>query len=128
MLMSKLCRVFGQLGTNQSQEAAATYALHREDLHYLSIGDTFVVCDAGGGTVDLISYTVTKLDPSLEVKEAAPGNGALCGSTYLDRRFQEYVTSRLGHLEGWDDETLTDAMKSFEQVCYGPLYQVIQIP
>jgi len=34
-------------------EAAAIYALDRIDKHDLHIGDTFVVCDAGGGTVDL---------------------------------------------------------------------------
>ncbi len=34
-------------------EAAAIYALDRIDKHDLQIGDTFVVCDAGGGTVDL---------------------------------------------------------------------------
>lgn len=34
-------------------EAAAIYALDRIDKHDLQIGDTFVLCDAGGGTVDL---------------------------------------------------------------------------
>jgi hypothetical protein len=38
------------------------------------VGDAFVICDAGGGTVDLISYEVTALDP-LELKELIPGTG-----------------------------------------------------
>lgn len=79
------------------------------------MGDTFVVCDAGGGTVDLISYTVVKLDPVIEVREAAPGTGALCGSTYVNRRFKEFLQSRLGQEPGWDDEVLRDAMEEFEQ-------------
>ena len=74
------------------------------------------MCDAGGGTVDLISYTVVKLEPVLEVKEAAPGTGALCGSTYLNRRFQEYLISRLGQQDGWDEDTLKEAMDHFDKI------------
>ena len=98
------------------KEAASIYVLHRKKLHNLSIGDTFVVCDAGGGTVDLISYTVVSLDPVINVKEAAPGNGALCGSTYLNRRFKEFLQFKLGQEPGWDDEVLHDAMKCFEEL------------
>lgn len=41
----------------------------------LKTGDSFVVCDAGGGTVDLISYEVSALTPNLELKELVPGTG-----------------------------------------------------
>jgi hypothetical protein len=75
-----------------------------------------VVCDAGGGTVDLISYTVVKLEPILEVKEAAPGTGGLCGSTYLNRRFQEHLEVRLSNQDGWDEEVLKEAMEHFDQM------------
>jgi hypothetical protein len=88
--------------------------LQRKKLHNLSVGDTFVVCDAGGGTVDLISYTVTKLDPVIEVKEAAPGSGGRCGSTFTNGRFKDYLQFRLRHEPGWDDEVLQDAMNDFE--------------
>ena len=44
-------------------------------LTVLKIGDAFVLCDAGGGTVDLISYEITKLDPTLELRELVPGTG-----------------------------------------------------
>jgi hypothetical protein len=37
-------------------------------------GDAFVLCDAGGGTVDLISYEVDSVNP-LELKELVPGTG-----------------------------------------------------
>ncbi|RYP73513.1 hypothetical protein DL771_003552 [Monosporascus sp. 5C6A] len=57
-------------------EAAAIYTLHGLDPHGLEVGDSFVICDAGGGTVDLISYTITNLKPILEIKEASPGSGA----------------------------------------------------
>ena len=53
-------------------EAAAMYALDIMDPHNVKVGDTFVLCDAGGGTVDLISYTVS-LKPVLKITEASPG-------------------------------------------------------
>jgi hypothetical protein len=92
------------------------YALHRLDPHGLAVGDSFVLCDAGGGTVDLISYTITKLSPTLEIREAAAGSGALCGSTFLNRRFGQYLTSKLSHEAGWDAETLAEAMERFESI------------
>ncbi|KAK4178807.1 putative heat shock protein family 70 protein [Triangularia setosa] len=46
----------------------------------IELGDTFVVCDADGGTVDLITYTVINVNP-LEVKEAVPGDGDVVESS-----------------------------------------------
>ncbi|KAG4434714.1 hypothetical protein IFR05_009791 [Cadophora sp. M221] len=97
-------------------EAALIYALHGLDPHGLNIGDTFVLCDAGGGTVDLISYTITALHPFLKVKEATRGTGGLHGSTFLNVRFKDFLTSALGHLSRWDDEALAEAMERFDTV------------
>ncbi|KAK2778157.1 hsp70-like protein [Colletotrichum kahawae] len=95
-------------------EAAAIYALHGLDPHGLKVGDTVVVVDAGGGTVDLISYTITGLKPILEVQEAAPGSGALCGSTFLNMRFAKFLKAKLGKEEGFDDEVMAEAMEQSE--------------
>lgn len=97
-------------------EAAAIYALHAMDPHSIKVGDTFVLCDAGGGTVDLISYTVSGLKPILQVEEAAMGTGRICGSTFLNRIFQKFLEDKLGLNEEWDDEVIEDAMKRFELV------------
>ncbi|KAL2869219.1 Hsp70 family protein [Aspergillus lucknowensis] len=97
-------------------EAAAIYALHGLDPHGLDIGDSFVLCDAGGGTVDLISYTITGLTPILQVKEITAGTGGPCGSTFLNRRFGDFLTRKLGREDGWDDEVLTEAMERFDSV------------
>jgi molecular chaperone DnaK (HSP70) len=76
---------------------------------------SFVICDAGGGTVDLISYTITNLKPILEVHEATAGTGALCGSTFLNMRFAKFLRAKLGKEEGFDDEVLAEAMERFEK-------------
>ncbi|KAK3315466.1 hypothetical protein B0H66DRAFT_606349 [Apodospora peruviana] len=96
-------------------EAAAIYALHGLDPHGLKIGESFVICDAGGGTVDLISYTILKLKPFLEVQEAAAGTGALCGSTFLNMRFAKWLKAKLGKEPGFDDEMMAEAMERFEK-------------
>ncbi|KAK5997205.1 hypothetical protein PT974_02558 [Cladobotryum mycophilum] len=96
-------------------EAAAIYALHGLDPHGLKIDDTVVVVDAGGGTVDLISYTITGLKPILQVQEAAPGSGALCGSTFLNMRFAKFLKAKLGKEDGFDEEVLAEAMEVFEK-------------
>ena len=105
----------GDLQMISEPEAAAIYTLDAMDPHDLEIGDTFVLCDAGGGTVDLISYNILALGPRLELKEVVPGSGGLCGSTFLNERFAEFLINRFGKETGWDDQTL-------EGVCYLVIY------
>ncbi|KAI1409418.1 actin-like ATPase domain-containing protein [Hypoxylon sp. FL1857] len=63
-------------------------------------GDAFIVADCGGGTVDLISYEVSGVNP-LEVKECVEGTGALCGGTFLDEDFEALLRMRVGK-RAWD--------------------------
>ncbi|KAG6199235.1 hypothetical protein E4U10_005217 [Claviceps purpurea] len=53
-------------------EAAAMYSIKSLEFS-IKKNDAFVVCDAGGGTVDLISYEVMAVAPQLKLKELAPG-------------------------------------------------------
>jgi hypothetical protein len=76
-------------------EGAAEYALRSLRPNTLKEGDCFTVCDAGGGTVDLITYTISSLQP-LQLQEVAVGTGALCGAVYLDRRFDDFVVEQIG--------------------------------
>ncbi|EWC48311.1 hypothetical protein DRE_07770 [Drechslerella stenobrocha 248] len=76
-------------------EAAAVYTLKAIQPNHLKVGDNFIVCDAGGGTVDLISYRIMQILP-LRVEESAVGTGGLCGSAFLNYRFEDHVKSRVG--------------------------------
>ncbi|OAA67495.1 Hsp70 family chaperone [Cordyceps fumosorosea ARSEF 2679] len=78
-------------------EAAAVYTLKAIQPNHLNVGDNFIVCDAGGGTVDLIAYEIKSLKP-LRVEESAVGTGGLCGSAFLNYRFEEHVRGRLGQV------------------------------
>ncbi|KAL7267654.1 hypothetical protein RUND412_009750 [Rhizina undulata] len=92
---------FGEHGVNFNligePEAAAAYTLQAINLEQgaLKEGDTFVVCDAGGGTVDLVSYTIVQLNP-MAVSEVVGGSGGLCGSVFVNQMFEEYMRNILG--------------------------------
>ncbi|KAF9878266.1 hypothetical protein CkaCkLH20_04304 [Colletotrichum karsti] len=70
---------------------------HRPDIKN---GDHFVVCDAGGGTVDLISYEIVTVEPMV-VKEAVKGDGWLCGGVFLDQAFVDLMRRTVGP-DVWD--------------------------
>ncbi|KAK8034829.1 hypothetical protein PG993_009824 [Apiospora rasikravindrae] len=96
-------------------EAAATYALHTmSEGNSLEVGQSFIVLDAGGGTVDIITYTITALHPVLEVREAAAGVGDFCGGAFVDRAFADHLQATLGNEENFNNEVLGHARQAFE--------------
>ncbi|KAJ3468885.1 hypothetical protein MRS44_002950 [Fusarium solani] len=72
-------------------EAAALACLEgSSDEIDLKPGQHLIVCDAGGGTADIITYTILKMDP-LTVRESVRGDGDLCGGMFLDESFLIYL-------------------------------------
>ncbi|KAM3543706.1 hypothetical protein ARSEF1564_003366 [Beauveria bassiana] len=77
-------------------EAAALAAL--AEMHPrpdIKEGDTIVVCDAGGGTADLISYQVDEAS-SFRLRECVVGEGGLCGGIFVDQNFDDLITRKMG--------------------------------
>lgn len=100
-------------------EAAAVYTLKAIQPNHLKVGDHFVVCDAGGGTVDLIAYRIRGLNP-LRVEESVVGTGGLCGSAFLNYRFEDFVRGRLGRerfeaMRGKKGKTWNMGLRYFEE-------------
>ncbi|KAF7890796.1 uncharacterized protein EAF01_010605 [Botrytis porri] len=95
-------------------EAAGIYALTNMPTTFLKKNETFILCDAGGGTVDLVSYTISKLQPVPRLREAARGEGGLCGSIFLNRIFAKHLSDKFANYPDWDEEYQTDALKFFE--------------
>ncbi|KAL9032255.1 MAG: hypothetical protein Q9180_006605 [Flavoplaca navasiana] len=94
-------------------EAAAVWAFHEMAPWGLKKEETFVVCDAGGGTVDLITYRITALRPSLRIAEVAKGEGGMCGSTMLDRSFASFLRDKFGDDPMWSENLLEDVKTRF---------------
>ncbi|KAK0707694.1 hypothetical protein B0H67DRAFT_685958 [Lasiosphaeris hirsuta] len=113
-------------------EAAALAVIHDKTMagERLEKGDIFVVCDAGGGTVDVISYKVNTSDPyPLKVDECAQGDGGLCGSAFLDIGFENWVKTKVGVEEYAQigDESKAEMMRQFDNQVKRP-YSGDKIP
>ncbi|KIX10397.1 uncharacterized protein Z518_01479 [Rhinocladiella mackenziei CBS 650.93] len=80
-------------------EAAALYALKpfltSAATFPLKVGQHVLVCDCGGGTIDLITYEIVRTEPLVH-KEICRGSGGKCGSTFIDRRFLVWMGKTFG--------------------------------
>lgn len=72
-------------------EAAAIHASTLSSLFKLKASQTFIICDAGGGTVDTAVYKLIGQLSQLEIAEMCARSGANCGSLFLDLRFEALV-------------------------------------
>lgn len=76
-------------------EAAALYCEKMCEQVNLKQGDRMMICDAGGGTVDLIVFEVVD-ESSNRLKEITKGLGESCGSVFLDYNFKKLIQDKLG--------------------------------
>ncbi|KAI7875531.1 uncharacterized protein EV154DRAFT_76114 [Mucor mucedo] len=53
--------------------------------------ENFIVCDAGGGTVDLVTYKLEVKDGVSQISQIGDAVGDTCGSTTLDKNFKDYL-------------------------------------
>ncbi|KAI9271848.1 hypothetical protein BDA99DRAFT_569620 [Phascolomyces articulosus] len=93
--------------------------------------DRIMICDAGGGTVDLIVFEVnftedpnnneassssdTSRTRKRQLKEVTKGSGESCGSIFLDDRFRKLLKSKLGEqvMSNISPRELYNMMESF---------------
>ena len=98
-------------------ESAAVYTLRTVEnfISRLQPNDKMVVCDAGGGTVDLIAYEIKQLSPVLRLEECTTGTGDFCGGSFIDREFEKLFQQRVGSLyESISIVHRQQILKSFE--------------
>ncbi|KAH8732201.1 hypothetical protein GQ44DRAFT_766352 [Phaeosphaeriaceae sp. PMI808] len=81
-------------------EAAARYTVRyykeQEAVNFLHDNSYFVLCDAGGGTVDVVSYKVVKTAPTLQLLEIGKPSGAKCGSIFINKKFKQWLRRKIG--------------------------------
>jgi hypothetical protein len=79
-------------------EAAALYCERMCEQVNLNKGDRMMICDAGGGTVDLIVFEVVDdyIQSNSRLKEVTKGIGESCGSVFLDHNFRALMAEKLG--------------------------------
>ncbi|TKA51123.1 hypothetical protein B0A53_05941 [Rhodotorula sp. CCFEE 5036] len=95
-------------------EAAAIHASTLSSLFKLKASQTFIICDAGGGTVDTAVYKLIGQLSQLEIAEMCARSGANCGSLFLDLRFEALVKNLLrDHPVHLDEPSLIAFRHSF---------------
>ncbi|KAF2168394.1 hypothetical protein M409DRAFT_53083 [Zasmidium cellare ATCC 36951] len=75
-------------------EAAALFTaqdLKDQGTDFLQENHCFILCDAGGGTVDAVAYQVKKVKPLLELERATEPTGCKRGSAFIDTEFKLWL-------------------------------------
>ncbi|KAH9223806.1 Hsp70 family protein-like protein [Leptodontidium sp. 2 PMI_412] len=89
-----------EIFTIAEPEAAAIATLkmysHTDSFNKIKPRDNILICDCGGGTVDITTYTIVAVEPRLEFDELYVGVGGKCGSTYIDRNLHAFLSERFG--------------------------------
>ncbi|KAI9640157.1 hypothetical protein NHQ30_011394 [Ciborinia camelliae] len=74
-------------------EAAAIYMLaEKSSVHP---GETFIIADCGGGTVDIVTYEIGTEHPLRLSEEKVTPGGDNCGSSYLNENYKKMLLHRL---------------------------------
>ncbi|KAG9126936.1 hypothetical protein FRC07_001311 [Ceratobasidium sp. 392] len=110
-------------------EAAAVYCAHVADLRQLRPSQHFMVCDAGGNTVDAAIYRVLGSLKNLEIGEVCVRTQENCGDSFLGLRFRDLVArllvrhqthtdaTSLGYFQAEFDETVKLSFAGEEDDC-----------
>ncbi|CAM6092452.1 unnamed protein product [Calypogeia fissa] len=76
-------------------EAASVYCLQKfKHSHELKMGSKVLVVDAGGGTVDLVVHELVD-DSGLRLREVTTSTRDLCGGTFVDIAFMDYLAAKI---------------------------------
>ncbi|KAK4046961.1 hypothetical protein OIO90_006379 [Microbotryomycetes sp. JL221] len=97
-------------------EAGAIHASTLATLHHLRPSQSFLLCDAGGGTVDTAVYKLMGQLSQLEIAEMCVRSGANAGSLFVDLKFEELIRKLLkDHPVHLDPPSIAAFMHSFSE-------------
>ncbi|GAA5940680.1 hypothetical protein JCM3775_004761 [Rhodotorula graminis] len=103
-------------------EAGAIHASTLATLHHLRPSQSFLLCDAGGGTVDTAVYKLMGQLSELEIAEMCVRSGANTGSLFVDLKFEELLRRILKdhpvHLEPASMATFIHAFAEGDKLAY----------
>ncbi|KAM0129318.1 hypothetical protein ACHAP3_007821 [Botrytis cinerea] len=96
-----------EIYTIAEPEAAAIATLKEfaksDAMNQITPNENILICDCGGGTVDITTYKITQVQPYLSFDELCVGIGGKCGSTQIDRNLHIMLSQRFG--AAFDDLT-----------------------
>ncbi|OAK96902.1 hypothetical protein IQ06DRAFT_351485 [Phaeosphaeriaceae sp. SRC1lsM3a] len=80
-----------------SEPEAAAECILAEAKSELFRNETIVILDAGGGTVDAVTYKCKKSDPLRLSAEVVPPDSALDGASFINEKFQAKILQKLAN-------------------------------
>ncbi|CAE6366755.1 unnamed protein product, partial [Rhizoctonia solani] len=101
-------------------EASVHFCVFDGDLHNrLKPNTTFIVCDAGGSTIDTTAYCIKTASPLLELEEKKASACVQAGGVSVDDEFEQYLSQILNRIDIDNDDQgdyIRTAVKDFESV------------
>ena len=102
-IMRKACQNAGIFNNNEQstffalepEAAACDYVMNNPYSNSIEPGITYIVCDIGGGTVDISTHKRIEEDGKIFIEEVHPPIGGNNGSTYINKKFIEDVIVKL---------------------------------
>ncbi|KAL1794641.1 hypothetical protein ACET3X_006457 [Alternaria dauci] len=80
-----------------SEPEAAAECILAEARSELYSNETVVILDAGGGTVDAVTYRCVNGDPVRLAEEVIPPDNRLCGASFINERYAEKLLQKLAN-------------------------------
>ncbi|KAF3193958.1 hypothetical protein TWF225_008149 [Orbilia oligospora] len=71
-------------------EAAILYTTNHGEKFWMPENQCVILCDAGGGTVDIASYKISQLHPQPKLEQVDIVSGEPWGSIRIDRKFKSW--------------------------------------
>ncbi|KAG8703977.1 hypothetical protein FRC08_002527 [Ceratobasidium sp. 394] len=93
-------------------EASVHFCMFHSDIHNrLNMNVNFIVCDAGGSTVDTTAYCVKSVSPMLELEEKKASACVQAGAVFVDLECEKHLAGVLNRI-GLEDEERNDYLRS----------------
>jgi hypothetical protein len=95
-------------------EAAGIFELKQKaKRRQVATGDCVIVCDAGGGTVDVVTYQIRTRNP-LTLDQVVLSKGDFCGSAFVDLEFERQLRFMLPGFDNLAADALAQLRDHFE--------------
>ncbi|KAJ1299868.1 hypothetical protein OPQ81_002662 [Rhizoctonia solani] len=92
-------------------EASVHFCMLYGDLHNrLKPSTTFVVCDAGGSTIDTTTYNVKSASPMLEIEERKAPACVQAGGIFVDNEYEQHLARVLARVD-LDEVTRNECLR-----------------
>nr|GAT46610.1 predicted protein [Mycena chlorophos] len=97
-------------------EAAILYAVDSGNVEDWLVEDGhLILCDCGGGTVDITGYKINAVKPTLKLEESAASRCYLAGAVFVTQAAQKFFRERLRGTEWADEERLQRIVYHFDR-------------